>query len=102
MRYLLFILISLSLLVGCGDGSRDTGHQEMNEQIERNVLDSSSVREANTDVASLDQNGDGMVYQCPMDPQVISDAEGNCPVCKMKITEVTIFQAQENLNNAEI
>lgn len=27
----------------------------------------------------------GLVYSCPMDPEVISDKPGKCPKCKMEL-----------------
>ena len=31
---------------------------------------------------------DGVVYTCSMDPQVMSDKPGNCPICGMTLTPV--------------
>ena|SRR5664279_1414679 len=60
-------------------------------------VDSSIVREKGVDVASLDKNKDGKVFQCPMDAEVISDTAGTCPLCHMDLSEVTVAEAQENL-----
>ncbi len=49
------------------------------------------------DVASIDDNMDGKVYQCPMDFNVLSDKPGVDPKCGMKLQEVTIKQAEKNL-----
>jgi hypothetical protein len=61
------------------------------------TADTSIVRSKDVDVASLDKNKDGKVFQCPMDAQVISDAPGTCPLCKMDLEEVTIAVAKEHL-----
>ena len=60
-------------------------------------IDSTIIRDKNVDVASLDKNKDGKVFQCPMDAQVISDTPGQCPLCKMDLSEVTIAEAKEAL-----
>jgi hypothetical protein len=60
-------------------------------------VDSTIVREKGVDVASLDKNKDGKVFQCPMDAQVISDTAGTCPLCKMDLDEVSIAEAKEHL-----
>jgi hypothetical protein len=101
MKYLFLLIIMIGLVTGCGDGNRggETNDEHNNAGTEREILDQSVVRDANTDVASLDRNGDGKVFQCPMDPEVISDVNGNCPLCKMRLSETTLYQAQENLNN---
>ncbi len=48
-------------------------------------------------VEAVDKNHDGMVYQCPMDFDVLSDKPGIDPKCGMKLQEVTIEQAKKNL-----
>ena len=47
----------------------------------------------------IDLNKDGKVYQCPMDFNVLSDKPGIDPKCGMKLKEVTIKEARENLIN---
>ncbi len=49
------------------------------------------------DVAKIDMNKDGKVYQDMMDWNVISDKPGDCPLCGMKLKEVTLAQAKKNL-----
>ncbi len=49
------------------------------------------------DVKSIDDNKDGKVYQCPMDFNVLSDKPGIDPKCGMKLKEVSLQQAKENL-----
>jgi len=57
----------------------------------------SVVRKGVIDVESIDANKDGKVFQDVMDWNVISDEPGNCPICEMKLKEVTIEKAKENL-----
>ena len=59
--------------------------------------DSSIVRGPGVDVRLLDKNKDGKVYQCSMDAEVISDTPGQCPLCHMNFSEVTISEAKEAL-----
>jgi Cu(I)/Ag(I) efflux system membrane fusion protein len=49
------------------------------------------------DVKSVDDNKDGKIYQCPMDFNVLSDKPGVDPKCGMKLQEVTLKQAADNL-----
>jgi len=58
------------------------------------------VRENPVDVNSIDKNKDGKVYQDMMDYNVISDKPGECPLCGMKLAEVTIAQAKDYLIKA--
>ena len=60
-------------------------------------IDSTIIRSKDVDVASLDRNKDGKVFQCPMDAEVISDIAGQCPLCKMDLSEVSISEAKEAL-----
>jgi hypothetical protein len=60
-------------------------------------VDSSIIRSKDVDVASLDKNKDGKVFQCSMDAEVISDTPGTCPICHMDLSEVTVAEAKEAL-----
>jgi len=61
--------------------------------------ENSIIRKGIIDVESIDSNGDGKVFQDPMDWNVISDEDGRCPVCGMFLKEVTIDEAQNNLTD---
>ena len=51
------------------------------------------------DVKSFDKNGDGKVFECPMDWDVITDSAGRCPVCEMKLKEYSIDETVKNLKD---
>jgi RND family efflux transporter MFP subunit len=55
------------------------------------------IRKEPIDVEAIDQNKDGKVYEDVMDWNVISDQPGNCPICGMKLQEVSVKQAELNL-----
>ncbi len=55
------------------------------------------VRKGEIDLKAIDKNNDGKVFQDVMDWNVISDTPGTCPVCEMKLKEVTLDQAKDNL-----
>ena len=38
-------------------------------------------------------SSDETVYQCPMDPHIIKDAAGSCPVCGMELERKTYHEA---------
>lgn len=71
------------------------------EQPSKNHSDKevSIVREGIINVEAIDVNGDGKVFQDPMDWNVISDKDGRCPVCGMFLKEVTIEEAKKNLTD---
>ncbi len=75
---------------------KDSVHQNTNMNNENNV-DNSIVREGVIDLKSIDKNNDGKVFQDPMDWNVISDKAGKCPLCGMKLKEVSLEKAKENL-----
>jgi RND family efflux transporter MFP subunit len=52
-----------------------------------NMKHDSIVRTGVIDVASIDKNKDGKVFQDIMDWNVISDKPGRCPICNMKLRE---------------
>lgn len=58
---------------------------------------SSIVREEPIDLKAIDANGDGKVFQDQMDWNVISDEAGECPLCGMKLKEVSLNAAKAKL-----
>ena len=100
------ILLSAFLFTFCGDEKEtEEVYEEMGEDTEMEMgmdesdlnADEAWVREGEIDLASIDENGDGMVYQDPMDWNVIADEPGVCPECGMDLEEVTLEEARENL-----
>ncbi len=57
------------------------------------------VRTGVIDVEAIDKNGDGKLYQDVMDWNVISDKPGTCPLCGMKLREMSIAQVKKNLKD---
>ncbi len=60
-------------------------------------MQSSIIRKGVIDVKAIDKNKDGKVFQDMMDYNVISDKPGKCPICGMKLKEVSVKQAKEML-----
>jgi len=46
-------------------------------------------------LAAYDENGDGVVYQGGMHPDVVQDEPGSCPICGMQLTPVQVGGQQE-------
>lgn len=89
------IIVVFSLIIfGCGDKKNENNlkQHEITTQSGSEI-----VRDFDVVVASLDENEDGKLFQCPMDWQVISDAAGNCPLCNMNLKEFTVTNAKKNL-----
>ena len=61
------------------------------------VKDTSIIRKGVIDVDAIDMNKDGKLYEDIMDWNVISDKPGTCPICGMKLQEMTIQQVKNNL-----
>ncbi|OGU34062.1 MAG: hypothetical protein A2068_03895 [Ignavibacteria bacterium GWB2_35_6b] len=80
------------------DSTEMMQHQGHKMADQKDSLDS-IVREGVIDLVAIDKNKDGKVFQDPMDWNVISDEPGKCPLCNMKLAEVTIAEAKENLIN---
>ncbi|MBE0539382.1 MAG: hypothetical protein IH620_06690 [Ignavibacterium sp.] len=75
----------------------DSTHKEHHQMKSEKSDESLIVREGEINLAVIDKNKNGMVYQDMMDWNVISDEPGKCPLCKMTLKEVSIEQAKENL-----
>jgi hypothetical protein len=65
--------------------------------MSKEKIDSSIVRSGTIDLIMIDKNKDGKVYQDQMCWNVISDKAGECPQCGMKLKEVSLEKAKENL-----
>ena len=55
------------------------------------------IRTGVIDLKAIDKNSDGMLYQDVMDWNVISDKPGTCPICGMKLQEMSITKVKTNL-----
>jgi hypothetical protein len=94
----ILLLSGTLILNGC---EKETGHrpgEEKEAADNSGILDTTVIRTAGTDVAALDSNKDGMLYQCPMHFAVISDGFGRCPECKMDLETYTVQQTADNFN----
>ena len=94
----------------CCSGHRSHGNMTMAHmesdsthsmhQMKSNETDEASiVREGEIDLAAIDKNQDGEVYQDQMCWNVISDEPGECPQCGMILKEVTLDEAKINLED---
>lgn len=91
---LIFTFMMSLLLFGCGEKKPEQQKQEQTK-IEKKE---SIVREDEIiDVAAIDINKDGMLFECPMDWNVIDDKPNSCPTCGMDLEEFTVAKTKENL-----
>ena len=95
LHKLIFSIIILGLIVTTQTFAQDEDkkHDHHQKELQQHPL----VRTGEIDVDAIDKNKDGKVYQDPMDWNVISDSPGRCPLCEMKMKEVSIKAAKENL-----
>jgi len=49
-----------------------------------------SKQASTSGLAAYDENGDGVVYQGGMHPDVVQDEPGSCPICGMQLTPVQV------------
>jgi hypothetical protein len=98
------MVLALAFFTGCGSQDGETeehmhGEEAMESMQQGDSLPSLDewIRPEPVDVSAVDVNGDGFVYQDPMDWNVIADEEGRCPKCNMLLVQVTIDEAVNNL-----
>ena len=85
------------------DSKSCCGNQEMHSDMKTDTIDNSSmVREGKIDLKAIDENSDGKVYQDQMCWNVLSDSEGECPLCGMTLKEVSLDKAKENLKKHDL
>ncbi|MBL1214108.1 MAG: hypothetical protein HND52_12170 [Ignavibacteriae bacterium] len=95
LHKLIFSIIILGLIITTQTLAQDEDKQHDHHQKE--MQQHPLVRTGEIDVDAIDKNKDGKVYQDPMDWNVISDKPGRCPLCEMKMKEVSLKEAKENL-----
>ena len=79
-------------------GHKHMDHDKMMGSDQKEMNDNkSTIREGTIDLAAIDENGDGKVYQDQMCWNVVSDGSGECPQCGMKLKEVSLEKAKANL-----
>jgi hypothetical protein len=102
-----FIFTAFSFAQGKEDSIMN--HKKMNKYNMKTMKDSthkmkeegnSIVRQGVIDLIAIDKNKDGKVFQDMMDYNVISDKPGKCPICGMKLKEVSLKKAKDYLLNA--
>ena len=104
---LAFIFTAFSIAQEKSDSTMH--HEKMNMQNMETMKDSthkmkekgnSIVRKGVIDLNTIDENKDGKVFQDMMDYNVISDKPGKCPLCGMKLKEVSLNKAKDTLIKA--
>lgn len=88
-----------------GESKSSDHNSERNTKDEHNHsnqneygIDSPLIRTGVVDVESIDKNGDGKLFECPMDWNIIADEYQRCPFCEMKMKEYTIEEVKNNLD----
>lgn len=102
---LITILLSAILAVSCSEQKKEEASHEMEMKKDKTMSEhsigeatSELVREGVIDVASIDKNNDGKVYECPMDWNVLNDEHSDCPVCGMDMKEYSLEDIKTNLD----
>ncbi len=105
LKYIFLLVTVVSFTISCS-GNEQNNAEKAPEQMKTptqehttNMKNATSelIRKGEIDVASIDKNGDGKVFECPMDWNVISDHPGDCPVCGMHLKEFSIAETESNL-----
>jgi hypothetical protein len=96
MKYIL-VLFYLLLLISIYACSNETKTIK-DSHSEAQTTESELLRQGIIDVEKIDANNDGRIYECPMDWNVLSDQNGECPICGMNLREFTIIEVKSNLN----
>ena len=75
-----------------------SGHSHAHAPQNQYDIESPLIRTGVIDVESIDENADGKLFECPMDWDIISDEDDNCPACGMRLEEYTLDEIKENLD----
>jgi hypothetical protein len=107
MKHILINLIIVLLLISfisCSNKKNEESSNQYEMKKEMNMhehqhenTNSNLIRQGVIDLASIDENKDDSLYECPMDWNVLSDHDGDCPNCGMMLKEFSITEVQNNL-----
>ncbi|MBI1932381.1 MAG: hypothetical protein HYS24_07570 [Ignavibacteriales bacterium] len=104
---LISIIIFFSLISACGsehksDDKSGVGMGVKNDHEHKindiHSSDSELIRNGIIDLSTIDENKNDSLYECPMDWNVLSDNDGDCPTCGMKLKEFKIEDVKANLS----
>lgn len=84
------LMFAIPLIAGINIFAQEHNHSH-NDSIKGN--------QKIVDAEEFDKNSDGSVFQCSMNPDQISDEPGNCSKCGMKLTQVSVEDANSNLES---
>lgn len=89
---LALLLLGGGYLIGASTGDTSTKTQEADAaaQVEDTALGDTSEGLPRSGLAAYDEDGDGVVYQGPMHPEVVQDEPGQCPICGMDLEPVRV------------
>ncbi len=82
-RLVPFLLLTLLALSACGAAEPEHSHD-----------DALLATPASGGLAAYDLDGDGIVYQDGMHPQIVQDEPGICPICQMDLTPTPVSGAE--------
>ena len=95
MKFIIIVFLAAAALVSFNGCTKADNQQNMHSG---ETVDSSLIRPAGADIAALDANGDGKLFQCPMHYKVISDTFASCPLCKMDLEEHAVTEVSDNFD----
>ena len=90
------VLLGVGLLTAFNSATTSHDAQTTSQTAHKeNVLDDSVQAHEGRDaapsgLAAYDEDGDGIVYQDGMHPQIVQDEPGTCPICGMTLTPVRV------------
>jgi hypothetical protein len=87
------------------DGNSKINDKQMNHENHEHTkieneygIESPLIRTGKINLEAIDKNGDGKLWECPMDWNIIGDEYQRCPVCEMKMKEYLIDDVKANLD----
>ena len=93
----MIVVIFTLILIFCSSSFAQEKMDPTTNHNNMKIMKDSVVREGVIDLPKIDKNKDGKVFQDMMDYNVISDKPGKCPLCGMKLKEVSLKKAKNAL-----
>ena len=91
------LIFVLALVITSVTIAQEKPMQMKSMKSDKQTVDSTMIKKGIINLASIDKNNDGKVFQCPMELNVLSDSKGECPLCGMNLREIAIPDAKAKL-----
>jgi len=81
-------------------GTEESLLEEKKGAIEEKDAEVIDDEEQMVNASEIDRNKNGIIFQCPMCPDQLSDESSECGICGMELKKISVDDVQKNLDKS--